>query len=66
MKEDKTLYEGVKKAVVVNKYERSSKARENAVNFHGLNCKVCDIKDPSQNINWATPEGGGGPRYPNM
>ena len=31
-----------------------------------LHCKVCDIKDPSQNINWVTPEGGGGPNYPNM
>jgi len=31
-----------------------------------LHCKTCDIKDPSQNINWTTPEGGGGPNYPNM
>lgn len=31
-----------------------------------LHCKTCDIKDPSQNINWVTPEGGGGPNYPNM
>jgi electron-transferring-flavoprotein dehydrogenase len=31
-----------------------------------LHCKTCDIKDPSQNINWRTPEGGGGPNYPNM
>ncbi|PPR38100.1 MAG: Electron transfer flavoprotein-ubiquinone oxidoreductase [Alphaproteobacteria bacterium MarineAlpha6_Bin4] len=31
-----------------------------------VHCKTCDIKDPSQNINWVTPEGGGGPRYPNM
>ena len=43
VEENKTLYEGAKKAIVVNKYERSSKARENAVNFHGVNCKVCDI-----------------------
>lgn len=28
-----------------------------------LHCKTCDIKDPSQNIDWATPEGGGGPQY---
>ncbi|WP_414713009.1 4Fe-4S dicluster domain-containing protein, partial [Sphingopyxis sp.] len=27
---------------------------------------TCDIKDPTQNINWVTPEGGGGPNYPNM
>lgn len=31
-----------------------------------LHCKTCDIKDPMQNIVWVTPEGGGGPNYPNM
>ncbi|WP_375594443.1 electron transfer flavoprotein-ubiquinone oxidoreductase [Algihabitans albus] len=31
-----------------------------------VHCKTCDIKDPRQNINWTTPEGGGGPNYPNM
>ena len=31
-----------------------------------VHCKTCDIKDPSQNINWVTPEGGSGPNYPNM
>jgi electron-transferring-flavoprotein dehydrogenase len=31
-----------------------------------VHCKTCDIKDPTQNINWTTPEGGGGPNYPNM
>jgi electron-transferring-flavoprotein dehydrogenase len=31
-----------------------------------VHCKTCDIKDPSQNIHWITPEGGGGPNYPNM
>ena len=31
-----------------------------------VHCKTCDIKDPSQNINWVTPEGLGGPNYPNM
>jgi electron-transferring-flavoprotein dehydrogenase len=31
-----------------------------------LHCKTCDIKDPSQNIVWCSPEGGGGPNYPNM
>lgn len=31
-----------------------------------LHCKTCDIKDPAQNIRWTTPEGGGGPNYPNM
>jgi electron-transferring-flavoprotein dehydrogenase len=31
-----------------------------------VHCKTCDIKDPAQNIDWAVPEGGGGPNYPNM
>jgi electron-transferring-flavoprotein dehydrogenase len=31
-----------------------------------VHCKTCDIKDPSQNINWVVPEGAGGPNYPNM
>jgi electron-transferring-flavoprotein dehydrogenase len=31
-----------------------------------VHCKTCDIKDPSQNIVWTVPEGGGGPNYPNM
>ena len=31
-----------------------------------IHCKTCDIKEPSQNINWITPEGGGGPKYGNM
>ena len=31
-----------------------------------VHCKTCDIKDPNQNINWTTPEGAGGPNYPNM
>ena len=31
-----------------------------------VHCKTCDIKDPTQNINWVPPEGGGGPNYPNM
>ena len=31
-----------------------------------VHCKTCDIKDPSQNIDWTPPEGGGGPNYPNM
>ena len=37
------------------------------VNFQNcVHCKTCDIKDPSQNINWTTPQGGEGPNYPNM
>jgi len=31
-----------------------------------VHCKTCDIKDPSQNIDWTVPEGGGGPNYPAM
>jgi electron-transferring-flavoprotein dehydrogenase len=31
-----------------------------------VHCKTCDIKDPTQNINWVVPEGSGGPNYPNM
>ena len=31
-----------------------------------VHCKTCDIKDPSQNIHWVVPEGGGGPNYPAM
>ena len=31
-----------------------------------VHCKTCDIKDPTQNINWVVPEGGGGPNSPNM
>ncbi|MDO5630574.1 MAG: electron transfer flavoprotein-ubiquinone oxidoreductase [Paracoccus sp. (in: a-proteobacteria)] len=37
------------------------------INFQNcVHCKTCDIKDPSQNIDWATPQGGDGPNYPNM
>ncbi|HTR13763.1 MAG TPA: 4Fe-4S dicluster domain-containing protein [Roseiarcus sp.] len=31
-----------------------------------VHCKTCDIKDPAQNIDWTTPEGGGGPNYEAM
>jgi electron-transferring-flavoprotein dehydrogenase len=37
------------------------------INFANcVHCKTCDIKDPTQNINWTVPQGGGGPNYPNM
>jgi electron-transferring-flavoprotein dehydrogenase len=37
------------------------------INFQNcVHCKTCDIKDPSQNITWTTPQGAGGPNYPNM
>ncbi|MFO1127562.1 MAG: electron transfer flavoprotein-ubiquinone oxidoreductase [Rhodospirillales bacterium] len=41
-----------------------SRLQINAANC--VHCKTCDIKDPTQNINWVVPEGGGGPNYPNM
>jgi electron-transferring-flavoprotein dehydrogenase len=44
--------------------EGEDQFRINAQNC--IHCKTCDIKDPSQNIVWVTPEGGGGPNYPNM
>ncbi len=44
--------------------EGNPKFQINAQNC--VHCKTCDIKDPSQNINWVVPEGGGGPNYPNM
>ena len=42
----------------------AAKLQINAQNC--VHCKTCDIKDTTQNINWVTPEGGGGPNYPNM
>ena len=44
--------------------EGEKKFQINAQNC--VHCKTCDIKDPSQNIVWVTPEGMGGPNYPNM
>jgi electron-transferring-flavoprotein dehydrogenase len=44
--------------------EGTPKLQINAQNC--VHCKTCDIKDPTQNIEWVTPEGGGGPNYPNM
>ncbi|MDF1830788.1 MAG: electron transfer flavoprotein-ubiquinone oxidoreductase [Porticoccaceae bacterium] len=44
-------------------------AGEKTFQINGQNCvhcKTCDIKDPAQNITWVTPEGTGGPNYPNM
>ena len=49
---------------IVNSENNSPMLTINAQNC--VHCKTCDIKDPNQNINWVTPEGGGGPRYPNM
>lgn len=41
--EDSNAYEGIKKQVVVNKYERSSIARNKCIEFHGTSCKVCNV-----------------------
>ena len=50
-------------------YEIVKDKNENKLQINAQNCvhcKTCDIKDPSQNITWVTPEGGGGPNYTNM
>ncbi len=49
---------------IVGQEEGEPRLQINAQNC--VHCKTCDIKDPTQNINWTTPEGGGGPNYPNM
>ncbi|MEH6626422.1 MAG: electron transfer flavoprotein-ubiquinone oxidoreductase [Motiliproteus sp.] len=49
---------------VVENEQGESSLQINAQNC--VHCKTCDIKDPSQNIVWVTPEGAGGPNYPNM
>ena len=49
---------------VVANEDGSNRFQINAQNC--VHCKTCDIKEPSQNINWIVPEGGGGPNYPNM
>jgi len=49
---------------VITKEDGEKRFQINAQNC--VHCKTCDIKDPSQNITWVTPEGAGGPTYPNM
>ena len=49
---------------IVEGEEGDKKLQINAQNC--VHCKTCDIKDPTQNIRWVTPEGTGGPNYPNM
>ena len=46
--------------------EEDGKKRFQINSQNCIHCKTCDIKEPSQNINWVAPEGGGGPNYPNM
>ena len=52
------MYEFVKNA------DNTDRLQINAQNC--VHCKTCDIKDPTQNIVWVTPEGGGGPNYAGM
>ena len=52
---------GVYEVIEENNTQRFQINSQNCVH-----CKTCDIKDPSQNITWVTPEGAGGPNYPNM
>lgn len=48
-------------------YDEEGKNPKFVINAQNcVHCKTCDIKDPSQNITWTCPEGGGGPNYPNM
>ncbi|MDR2839580.1 MAG: electron transfer flavoprotein-ubiquinone oxidoreductase [Azonexus sp.] len=49
---------------ILGREEGQPRLQINAQNC--LHCKTCDIKDPTQNINWVTPQGGEGPTYPNM
>ena len=49
---------------IVRGSDSQPKLQINAQNC--VHCKTCDIKDPTQNINWVVPEGSGGPNYPNM
>ena len=50
--------------IVRDDHDANPRLQINAQNC--VHCKTCDIKDPTQNIVWVTPEGGGGPNYPNM
>ncbi|WP_293905035.1 electron transfer flavoprotein-ubiquinone oxidoreductase [Phenylobacterium sp.] len=48
-------------------YDANNANPQFQINFQNcVHCKTCDIKDPSQNITWTTPQGGDGPNYPNM
>ncbi len=54
-------------AAVYEVVEEDGQEPRFVINFQNcVHCKTCDIKDPSQNIHWVTPQGGDGPNYPNM
>ena len=56
-----------RRRVRVRRCRRGRRAKRLQINAQNcVHCKTCDIKDPLQNIHWVTPEGGGGPNYPNM
>jgi len=55
---------GVYEYVPVDGNEKQLRLQINKSNC--VHCKTCDIKDPTQNINWVPPEGGGGPMYASM
>ena len=73
---DRHFYVAIRQPAIINLFENVSGSneiqKENDINKFVINsqncihCKTCDIKEPSQNINWVTPEGGGGPKYGNM
>jgi len=64
------LYDGPEErfcpAGVYEFVEESGQKRLQINSQNCVHCKTCDIKDPTQNITWVVPEGGGGPNYPNM
>ena len=64
MKIIKNSLEGIKEAAEILSDNGKPSLQINSQNC--IHCKTCDIKDPMQNINWVSPEGGGGPNYTNM
>ncbi len=61
------VYEIIKDDMAGSSLESEQETFKLQINSQNcVHCKTCDIKDPSQNINWVTPQGGDGPNYPNM
>ena len=61
---DGTIELGARGPILRDEQGNNPRLQINAQNC--VHCKTCDIKDPTQNINWVTPQGGEGPTYPNM